>query len=69
MDFLGTPGMLYEAGGRKFTADPNGIVYTVPVGNHTAMLNMGAVPLTPVGWKDQRAVVTVSSDGKTVTVS
>jgi hypothetical protein len=69
MDFLGTPGMNYEIGGRRFDADANGIVYNVQVGNHSAMLNMGAVPLPPAGWVDPRKVVTVSADGKTVTVS
>jgi hypothetical protein len=64
MDFLAQPCMTYEFGGRKFTADADGIVKDVPAGNHSALLNMGAVPLTPVGWKDPRPNITV--DGKPV---
>ena len=58
MDFLGTPGMSYEFGGRTFTADARGIVYGVPAGNYGALLNMGCIPLPPAGWKDPRPVVT-----------
>jgi hypothetical protein len=59
MDFLGTPGMSYEVGGRKFTADANGIIHAVTAGNYGALLNMGALPLPPAGWTDPRMVVTV----------
>ena len=64
MDFLGTPCMTYEFGGRRFDADANGIIKDVPAGNHTALLNMGCIPLPPAGWKDPRPVITI--DGKPV---
>jgi hypothetical protein len=56
MDFLGTPYMNYEVGGRRFEADANGIIKDVPPGNYAALLNMGACPLTPAGWVDPRTV-------------
>jgi hypothetical protein len=62
MDFLGTPSMHYEVGGRRFEADADGIIADVPPGNYAALLNMGAVPLPPAGWVDPRPVTV---DGKT----
>jgi hypothetical protein len=59
MDFLGTPFMNYEIGGRRFDADANGIIADVPPGNFGALLNMGAVPLPPAGWVDPRPAVTI----------
>jgi hypothetical protein len=56
MDFLGTPYMNYEVGGRRFEADENGIIAGVPPGNYSALLNMGCCPLPPVGWVDPRPV-------------
>jgi hypothetical protein len=53
-DFLGTPGMNYEVGGRRFDADANGLIYDVPPGNYGALLNMGCIPLPPAGWVDPR---------------
>jgi hypothetical protein len=57
MDFLAQPNMHFEVGGRRFEADANGIVAGVPPGNYAAMLNMGACPLPPVGWRDPRPVL------------
>jgi hypothetical protein len=56
MDFLGTPFMNYEIGGRRFDADENGIIADVPAGNFGGLLNMGCVPLPPAGWVDPRPV-------------
>jgi hypothetical protein len=57
MDFLGTPFMSYEIGGRRFDADENGIIADVPPGNFGALLNMGAIPLPPPGWVDPRKTI------------
>jgi hypothetical protein len=54
MDFLGTPFMNYEVGGRRFEADANGIIADVPPGNYGALLEMGCVALPPPNWVDPR---------------
>jgi hypothetical protein len=59
MDFLGKPAMHYEVGGRRFEADADGIIADAPPGNYAALLNMGAIPLTPRNWVDPRKTITV----------
>jgi hypothetical protein len=55
--------------GRTLTADENGILTGATVAEFPLLINAGCAALPPPKWVDPRKVVTVSADGKIVTVA
>jgi hypothetical protein len=71
MDFLALtptgqpqPNAAFDIGGKTYVADSSAIVHRVAANHTHGLLNMGAVPLPPSGWKDPRLVIFV--DGKQI---